>query len=336
MQVTTNIPRFTGVSYRGKAPINGYPAGPKEMRLTVGGIFDSSKTENIGNEAYFGRVVSADAAAPHNFYIGAGGDVHTGIVLFDEAIAQNQPAGSDHYIADTPMTVLRKGPVAYSSWRKTATSAIDPVIGCEVIYNDTTGEVQFLASGSAPSGWTIAPAAVLDVSDSGDSVILFWDFPAGSVDVAALSSSVSALSAKIDAAANLAGKPFRKTVTLTSAAGATPVHVLTAAEVGAGNKVFIDDFDISVNGTVAWTDTTGTVVNIQDTADTPVVAAAIAKAQLTSQAQLGKHSTGVTLGTAIRTGVGLTAAKGLDVAADHNFAAGSDMTITIVGFIAAA
>lgn len=336
MQITTNIARFTKVSYRGGAPVNGYPAGPKELRLTVGGIFDSSLTENANQEAYFGRVVSADADAPHNFYIGKGGDVHQGIVLFDEAIAQNQPAGSDHYIADTPMTVLKKGLVAYSSWGKTATSAIDPVIGCEVIAKDTTGEVEFLASGAAPSGWTIMPAAVFDVSDDGKTVILFWDFPAGAVDVTALTSSVATLSAALTASQNLAGKPFRKTVTLTALAAATPVHILTDAEVGAGKKVFITDFDLSVNGTTDWTDATGTVVNLQDTADTPVVAAAFAKAQLTTQAQLGKHSSGVTLGTAIRTGVGLTAAKGLDLAADHNFTAGDDITVTVVGFIAAA
>jgi hypothetical protein len=336
MQVTNNIPQFSGVSYRGKAPVNGYPAGPKELHLTVGGIFDSSLTENIGYEAYFGRVVSADADAPHNFYIGAGGDIHQGIVLFDEAIAQNQPAGSDHYIADTPMTVLKKGLAAYSSWRKTATSAIDPVIGCEVISNDTTGEVQFLASGAAPAGWTIAPAAVMDVSDDGKTAMIFWDFPAGSVDVTALTSAVATLSAALTASQALSGKPFRKTVTITAAAAATPVHILTEAEVGAGKKVFITDFDLSVNGDADWTDDAATAINLQDTASSPVVAATFAKAQLTSQAQLGKHSAGVTLGTPIRTGVGLTAAEGLDVAADAVFAAGSDITITVVGFIAAA
>jgi hypothetical protein len=339
MQETTNVGRFTGISYRGKAPLNGMPAGPKELQLTVGGIFDSSASENIGYEAYFGRVVSADTAEPHNFIIGAGGAVLQGIVLFDPAITKNQPAASDHYIADTPMTVLKKGLAAFSSWTKTAAGAIDPVLGCEVIYNNTTGAIEFLTSGAAPTGWTIMPAAIFDIDENavtGKVVVIDFDFITGDVDVAALSSSVSALSTKIDAAAELAGKYFRKTVTITAAAAASAVHILTAAEVGAGLKAFITDFDLSVGGTVAWTDSTGTGLTLQDTADTPIVAASFAKAQLTSQAQLGKHSTGVTLGTPIRTGVGLTAAKGVDIVADSNFDAGSDITITVTGFIAAA
>ena len=70
---------------------------------------------------------------------------------------------------------------------------------------------------------------------------------------------------------------------------------------------------------------------------TPVVAASFAKAQLTNAAVLGKHSTGVTLGDAIKKGTGLTAAKGLDIVANGTFeTSGSDLYVTVCGFIAAA
>ncbi len=121
--------------------------------------------------------------------------------------------------------------------------------------------------------------------------------------------------------------------TLTAAAAATPVAVIPAAQVPAGKKFYLLGFLLSVGGTTAWTDATATVVKLQDSNGTPVVAASIAKAQLTSQAQLGMLSTGVTLGTEVRTGVGLTAAKGLNIVGDAVFAAGSDITVTAFGVI---
>lgn len=121
--------------------------------------------------------------------------------------------------------------------------------------------------------------------------------------------------------------------TLTAAAAATPVHVIPDAQVPAGKKFYLLGFLLSVGGATAWTDTTATIVTLQDTATVPVVAATFAKAQLTSQAQLGPLSGGVTLSTAVRTGVGLTAAKGLDIAGDAIFAAGSDITVTAFGII---
>jgi len=131
----------------------------------------------------------------------------------------------------------------------------------------------------------------------------------------------------------LAGEPFRKTVTLTAAAAATPVNILTAAEVGAGRKAYVDVMIAKVNGATAWTDATATIVKIQDTADTPIVGVTMAKAQLTGNAVLGLLSTGVTLAAPVSTGVGFTAAKGLDIVADAIFGAGSDLVVTVTGYI---
>ncbi len=128
----------------------------------------------------------------------------------------------------------------------------------------------------------------------------------------------------------LSGLPFRKTKTLTAAAAATAIHVLTDAEVGT-KTAYVHQIILEVSGATAWTDSTGTIVTVQDTA--AVVGATYAKAQLTGSAVLGLFSTGVTLAAPIKAGTGFTAAKGLDIVADHNFAAGSDIIVTVVGFI---
>lgn len=137
--------------------------------------------------------------------------------------------------------------------------------------------------------------------------------------------------AKQDALSN--GVPFRKTVTLTAAAAATPVHVLPEALVAAGQKAFITNILLFVSGETAWTDELATGVSIQDTEAAPILAVSFAKAQLTGGAILGMHSAGVTLARPVLTGVGLTAGAGIDIAADGNFAAGSDIIVTVCGFI---
>ena len=121
--------------------------------------------------------------------------------------------------------------------------------------------------------------------------------------------------------------------TLTATAAAAGVEVIADANVPAGKKFYPLGHLLSVGGTTAWTDVTATILTFQDTAGSPVVAATFAKAQLTSQAQLQFLSTGVTLATPVRTGVGMTAGKGMRLKGDANFTAGSDITITAFGII---
>lgn len=135
--------------------------------------------------------------------------------------------------------------------------------------------------------------------------------------------------------AKLSVVPFVRVAQLTAAAAATPVEVLADADVGTGRSAFVTGMLLNVGGGTAWTDATATVVNLQDNAGSPVNLLAVAKAQLTGNANLGLLSTGVTLGTPIKTGVGTTATKGISVAADANFAAGSTINVTVFGFISA-
>ena len=125
--------------------------------------------------------------------------------------------------------------------------------------------------------------------------------------------------------------PFSITSTLTSAAAATPVHIVTDAQVPASQKVYITEILLTVNGGTAWADATGTIVKIQDTA--AVAGVTFAKANLTGNVLLSKMSAGVTLAPAVLLGAGFTVAKGIDLVADHNFAAGSDIVVTVSGYI---
>lgn len=147
-----------------------------------------------------------------------------------------------------------------------------------------------------------------------------------STDVSDLETIVTGITAE-------AGIPFRKTATLTSAAAGTAVHVLTDADVGS-KTAYLMGAILKVDGTTAWTDSTGTIVKVQDTNGTPVVGLTYAKAQLTGNAVLVLGSTGVTIGDAVAEGTGFTAAKGLDIIADANFAAGDNIKITVFGYMA--
>jgi hypothetical protein len=143
---------------------------------------------------------------------------------------------------------------------------------------------------------------------------------------------LDAVEAVTDGLAADPGIPFRKTVTLTSAAATTPVEIIADTAVAAGQCVYINSLYANVNGGDAWVGD-GTVVTIADTAASPVAAITFAKAQLTANAQLMFGSTGVTLGDGIKDGTGMTEAKGMTIVGDGEFTAGSDLIVTITGFI---
>ena len=131
-----------------------------------------------------------------------------------------------------------------------------------------------------------------------------------------VSSDVATLEAVVTANAALGGRFFKKTATLTSAAAATPVHLLTDAEVGAGKKAYVSKVFLSVDGAVNW-GTTATVT-LQDTAGSPVVGLTAAVAGLTANAMIDEGNSNVTLAAPIADGAGFTTAKGLDIAGNAN------------------
>ncbi len=127
--------------------------------------------------------------------------------------------------------------------------------------------------------------------------------------------------------------PFEVTATLTAAAAGTAVHVLAEASVPAGKKAYVTGMLLNVNGATAWTDLTATGLTIQDTNGTPAVGITIPKALLLGNALLSLFTPTMTLANLILRGTGFTTAKGIDIVADANFAAGSDIYVTLTGVI---
>ena len=153
------------------------------------------------------------------------------------------------------------------------------------------------------------------------------------VDPVIVASDVATLQGIVEGITAKAGIPFRKTATLTAADAGTAVHVLTDADVGSKTAYLLGAI-LKVDGPTAWTDDNAAIVKIQDTNGTPVVGLTYAKAELKGNAVLVLGSAGVTIGDAVADGTGFTAAKGLDIIADANFAAGDNIKVTIYGYMA--
>lgn len=153
-------------------------------------------------------------------------------------------------------------------------------------------------------------------------------------DYTAADAVVSAAFAAADAAQLTdSGRPFFKTATLTSAAAGTAVAVLDDTSVEATEKAYVAGVIIKVNGATAWSDSTATVVYLQDSSGT-ITGLTIAKAGLTANALISAlPDTNVTVGDAIAIGSGFTADEGLQIVGDGDFAAGSDLVVTVYGYI---
>lgn len=157
---------FNSIGYIGGGKQNGIPStiqgvGP----LTIGGILSTANTATSG--AGFGAVVSRLPGAPNEFYYGAvtSGFI-AGILQFDAGIAQNDPAHPNYPLLGQPITVGIDGSYHYNGWNASASGAVQPVPGCVVIFNNTTGEIQFVANGQgAPGGWTVLTGAYVSNTD---------------------------------------------------------------------------------------------------------------------------------------------------------------------------
>lgn len=158
------------IGFKGQLSLNAQAVPLQEGYLKLGGITDPD-----GSDLPFGVVVSADPLTPDIFEAGAAsGNVVRGVSVFDDAIAQNAPAHPNKYLAGLPCAAINHGFFYLGSWTKTATGAIDPVIGCKVIYNTTSGVIEFLASsGSAPSGWAVLANADVRNVDADNGALVY-------------------------------------------------------------------------------------------------------------------------------------------------------------------
>ena len=149
--------------------------------------------------------------------------------------------------------------------------------------------------------------------------------PSGSISTAEMADNAITTAKEV-------ATPFCVAGVLTAAAAATPVVLLADALVPAGKKVYVTNILLSVGGGTAWTDATATKVTVECTDGTDVVA--YAKAALTDSAVINDlGGANLTPGATTLSGAGLTAAKGLQIVADANFGAGSNISVVVSGVI---
>lgn len=331
IESTPGFTPFSTVAFKGVATQNGQAVNRSNAGYkTVGGVIDTNDSNNSGLTANFGIVVSRDVATPAEaglFAIGKpSGYVAAGVLMFDAAVAQNDPAKSGYFLQGVPVSVIYEGTVRYQSWTKTQTGAIDPIPGCQIIYRTTTGgtagcdigAIEFLPAGTAiPTSFAAFPGYVVEYDSKTLSAVIECEFD-NNAD--AEKSSILPF-----------GTPFKATATLTSAAAATPVTLLADANVPAGKKVYITGFFAKVNGATVWATTAN--VYVKDNAGSPVTAITMAVAALTANAFVGLTTTNITVADPVALNTGLTAAKGLQLVANAN-GTGSDLVVTVTGFIA--
>jgi len=146
---TTQFPQ-TAVAYKGNVSINGYPAGPKDSYMTIGGVYDSGDAYNTVSTIPFGTVASAKPSTPDLFVIGlpTGAYILRGVAIFDQSISYNESFKPDSYALGLSATVMVRGLFRLSSWGTTGASTVQPYPGCVPQYSLTTGAIEFLASGT--------------------------------------------------------------------------------------------------------------------------------------------------------------------------------------------
>lgn len=157
------------VEFKGSQAINGVPAryhASIDDITPKGGFISNNNTEGT---AIFGNMMCINKAGDvSELLVGAAVDANSvmvGPLMNDQATREADPAKPNWKMNGMPATCISKGSVLYNSWLKNASgSGIDPVPGCRVIANNTTGEIQFQPAGNAvPAGWTQVQAEVIDV-----------------------------------------------------------------------------------------------------------------------------------------------------------------------------
>lgn len=163
MESTTGFP-FTAIGGLGGAKINGKGVIAQGISpQNKGAIVSTSNTE----DAVFGRVVSVLRSAPNEVLVGGPptSGVLSGVLYADASVLQNDPAKADYILPGLPCAVAFLGPVIYENWGTTQVGALAyPNIDSVIIYNTTTGDVEFLPVGGTPGvGWAAFPGKVSQV-----------------------------------------------------------------------------------------------------------------------------------------------------------------------------
>jgi len=128
---------------------------------------------------------------------------------------------------------------------------------------------------------------------------------------------------------------FSKTIRLPALTAGTRVHSFSEADIPEGKKIYPLGFFLLLDGETAWTGGTGTKVYIADSGiDLIYRFAGILATQLIPGNYIGPASEGVTLEAELGMSLGCRTGKGIDVMADGDFAEGSDLVVTVYGYMA--
>ena len=164
------------MGYKGSGAPQAMPIYETDSMGHLGGYQASSDTQT----ATFGVVMSGNPAGNSGeFFCGIPTNyVVMGIIQYNAGIAMIDSAKPYSYIANQPLTLVTRGSLTYATWTKTQPGAIDPVIGCVVICNNTSGVIEFQPLGAtAPTGWTVlTKCKVKSRDDTTSGCTLFVNF----------------------------------------------------------------------------------------------------------------------------------------------------------------
>ena len=155
-------------NFQGTGKPSGVPVFLHQLPATRGGVIGSVVA---GSEPKFGRLVSADPDDPNTFVVGLpAGNFAVGILMFDPAIAQNDPAMNDLYFEGRPATAMTFGPLTLEGYEE---GLAEGRLGMTVWANKVTGEIGFEAIGTTPSSATYVQlnAHVLEKQDPNGTTI---------------------------------------------------------------------------------------------------------------------------------------------------------------------
>jgi len=127
---------------------------------------------------------------------------------------------------------------------------------------------------------------------------------------------------------------FARTATLKAAEAGTRVALLPEAELAAGERAYPVGFFMVLAGEEAWSGGTGTRIFLADSGTDLIYRfASIAASALVPGNFITPSAEGVTLEAEFGLALGGRVGKGIDVLADGDFETGSELSVTVYGYI---
>lgn len=127
---------------------------------------------------------------------------------------------------------------------------------------------------------------------------------------------------------------FARTATINPQNATTRVHLLVEEDIETQQKAYPMGFFLALAGEEAWNGGMGTRLYLADSGSDLIYRfAEIDPRVILPGSYLGPDSDGVTLTAEYTRGLGGRAGKGIDILADGPFAEGSDLSVTVYGYL---